>query len=77
MLLVFRVDIISLLYTLQRLYKTHDREYRSRMGILLLIVTAFALMGGIQVVLYSAFLGTILFGLLVLPSMVISKIFRV
>src|SRR5262245_22011967 len=51
-------------------------EYSAGMGILLLIVAAFAIMGGLQVVLYSALGCAVLLLLFVLPSMAIGKVFR-
>ena len=53
-----------------------DREYCCYMGILLLILAAFAIMGGFHVVLYGAFGCAALFALFILPSMAISKILR-
>jgi hypothetical protein len=47
------------------------------MGILLLILAAFFIMGGFHVVAYMAFLGAIIFALFVLPAMVITKFPRV
>jgi hypothetical protein len=47
------------------------------MGVLLLIAAAFAIMGGFHVIAYTAFLCGILFVIFVLPSMAISKLFRV
>ena len=49
----------------------------SIMGILLLIVLAFFIMGGVHVALYIGIGCAVLFGIFVLPSMAISKIFRV
>jgi len=46
------------------------------MGILLLILAAFAIMGGFHVVLYGAFGCAALFALFILPSMALSKILR-
>jgi len=46
------------------------------MGILLLIIAAFALMGGFHVIVYSALGCALLFALFVLPSMAISKLLR-
>jgi len=48
----------------------------NHMGISLLIMTAFAIMGGVHVVLYCALGGVVLFGLFVLPSMAITRVFR-
>ena len=50
--------------------------YAVRMGILLLILMAFAMMGGLHVVLYCAMGCILLFILFVLPSMAMDKIFR-
>jgi len=47
------------------------------MGVLLLIVAAFFIMGGFHVVLYTALGCAILFALLILPSMAISRLIRV
>src|SRR5262249_414140 len=52
-------------------------EYDLDMGILLLIVLAFFIMGGVHVGLYLGIGVAVLFGIFVLPSMAISKIFRV
>ena len=46
------------------------------MGILLLILAAFFIMGGFHVIAYTAFLCAILFTLLILPAMVITKLIR-
>jgi len=46
------------------------------MGILLLIIAAFALMGGFHVIVYCALGCALLFALFVLPSMAISKLLR-
>ena len=54
----------------------HRTEYSCCMGILLLILAAFAIMGGFHVVLYCAFACAVLFVLFILPSMAISKVFR-
>ena len=51
-------------------------QYCYHMGILLLILATFAIMGGFHVVLYCVFGCAVLFALFVLPSMAISKIFR-
>jgi hypothetical protein len=46
------------------------------MGILLLIVAVFAIMGGLHFFLYCALACSVLFALFVLPSMAIDRIFR-
>jgi hypothetical protein len=50
--------------------------YAFHMGILLLILMTFAIMGGLHVILYCAFGCVLLFVILVLPSMAMDKIFR-
>ena len=47
------------------------------MGILLLILAAFFIMGGFHVIAYTALLCAILFTLFILPAMVITKLIRV
>ena len=46
------------------------------MGILLLILAAFFIMGGFHVIAYSALGCAFLFAVFILPSMAISKLFR-
>jgi hypothetical protein len=50
--------------------------YAFCMGLLLLILLAFAIMGGLHVIAYFALGCGFLFVLLVLPSMAMDKIFR-
>ena len=47
-----------------------------RMGILLLILAAFFIMGGFHVIAYTALLCAVLFSVLILPTMVITKLLR-
>jgi hypothetical protein len=47
------------------------------MGILLLILAAFFMMGGFHVIAYTAFLCGVLFTILILPAMLITKLLRV
>ena len=54
----------------------YPQSRASLMGILLLIIAAFALMGGFHVIVYSALGCALLFALFVLPSMAISKLLR-
>jgi hypothetical protein len=46
------------------------------MGVLLLIIAAFAVMGGVHVIAYCALGCAFLFAVFILPSMAISKLFR-
>jgi hypothetical protein len=46
------------------------------MGILLLILAAFFIMGGFHVIAYTAFLCAVLFAVFILPAMVITKLLR-
>ena len=46
------------------------------MGVLLLILAAFFIMGGFHVVAYTAFLCALLFAVLILPAMAITKLLR-
>jgi hypothetical protein len=47
------------------------------MGILLLILATFAIMGGFHVIFYCALGCAFLFAVFILPSMAISRLFRV
>jgi hypothetical protein len=46
------------------------------MGMLLLILAAFFIMGGFHTIAYTAFLCAVLFVIFILPAMVIAKLFR-
>jgi hypothetical protein len=46
------------------------------MGILLLILAAFFIMGGFHVIAYTSFLCAVLFAVFILPAMVITKLLR-
>ena len=46
------------------------------MGVLLLILAAFFILGGFHVIAYTAFLCAVLFVLFILPAMAIMKLLR-
>jgi predicted RND superfamily exporter protein len=46
------------------------------MGILLLILAAFFIMGGFHVIAYTAFLCAIFFAIFILPAILITKLIR-
>jgi hypothetical protein len=52
------------------------RSYFWAMGVLLLVLAAFFIMGGFHVIGYTALLCGVLFALFILPAMVISKLLR-